>query len=148
LCRVVKLTTIKFAFVWCSLLLIIILAMPRVGGSEHLWMNGLYDSLTIIILFPLIVFLGASGHIKTKAGSRVSKFMADISYPIYITHYPLIYIYTGWAADHKPTFQQALPFALLTFFASIVLAYACFKWYDEPVRRWLKNKFLVKSINR
>jgi peptidoglycan/LPS O-acetylase OafA/YrhL len=148
LCRIVKLTTIKFAFVWCSLLLIIILAMPRVGGSEHLWMNGLYDSLTIVILFPLIVFLGASGHIKTTAGARVSKFMTDISYPIYITHYPLIYIYTGWAADHKPTFQQALPFALLTFFASIVLAYACFKWYDEPVRRWLKNKFLVKSINR
>ena len=143
--RAGKLIHIKNAFFWCSLLIIISLAIPRIGGSEHLWMNGLYDSLTIIFIFPLIVFLGASGEVTGKFSSRICKFLGDISYPIYITHYPLIYIYTGWVADHKATIVQGLPFGILIFVASILLAYACLKLYDEPVRRWLKKKFLLKS---
>jgi hypothetical protein len=44
LSRITKTTQIKNAFLWCSLLLIIILAVPRIGGTEHLWMNGIYVS--------------------------------------------------------------------------------------------------------
>jgi len=100
LCRTVKLTQIKHSFLWCSLLLLVVLAMPRIGGKDHLWMNGLYESLIIILMFPLIVYMGASGEVAGKTASRVCKFFGDISYPIYITHYPLIYTYTGWASDH------------------------------------------------
>ncbi|HEY2720099.1 MAG TPA: acyltransferase family protein, partial [Chitinophagaceae bacterium] len=140
-----KLAQIRYAFVWCSLLVIIFLSIPRVGGSEHLWMNGLYDSLSIILVFPFIIYLGASGEIKSRSGRRVCKFLGDISYPIYITHYPLIYIYTGWVYDHKPSFQQAFPYALIVFVSSFILAYSCLKLYDEPVREWLKRKFLFKK---
>src|SRR5476651_1484733 len=58
LCRVGKLIHIKWAFAICSLMIAIILFMPRIGGPEHLWMNGLYESFCIIILFPLIVSIG------------------------------------------------------------------------------------------
>ncbi len=143
--RIGKITYVKNAFFWCSLLLIIVFSVPRVGGSQHLWINGLYDSLTIIILFPLVVYAGACGKIAGKRSAQVCKFLGDISYPLYMTHYPLIYIYTGWVSDRKPTLEQALPFALLTFAVSCLLAYACFKWYDEPVRKWLKNKILLKK---
>lgn len=140
--RAGKLTHVKHAFFWCSLLTVIVLAMPRIGGSEHLWLNGLYDSLTIIFIFPLIIFLGASGQIGSKRSARICKFLGDISYPMYITHYPLIYIYTGWVYDHKVSVSQALPFALLVFISSIILAYACLKLYDEPARLWLNKKVL------
>ncbi|MDE3182803.1 MAG: acyltransferase [Bacteroidota bacterium] len=143
--RIGKLTKVNHAFFWCSLLTIIVLSVPRIGGSEHLWMNGLYDSLTVILVFPLIVFMGASGEIKGKYATRICKFSGDISYPLYITHYPLIYIYTGWVADHKIPMSQAWPFALLTFVSSILIAYTCLKLYDEPVRRWLKKKVLLKN---
>ena len=145
ICRVAKIPRVKNAFVWCSLILIIVFTIPRIGGSEHLWMNGLYDSLSIIFIFPLIVLTGAGGNITGKFTSRIAKFLGDISYPLYITHYPLMYIYTGWAVNHKPGFQQALPFALLTVIASILLAYACLKLYDEPIRQWLKKKILLKG---
>lgn len=143
--RAGKLTHVKHAFFWCRLLIIIVLSIPRIGGSEHLWMNGLYDSLSIIFIFPLIVFIGASGEVKGKYASRICKFLGDISYPIYITHYPLIYIYTGWVIGHKVTIRGALPVAVLTFISSISLAYACLKLYDELIRRWLKKKVLLKG---
>jgi peptidoglycan/LPS O-acetylase OafA/YrhL len=140
--RAGKLTHIKHAFFWCSLLVVLTLSIPRIGGSMHLWMNGLYDSLTIIFVFPLIIFLGASGDLRGKYARRICKFLGDISYPVYITHYPLIYIYTGWVYDHHPSFRQAFPVAILVFISSILLAWACLKFYDEPVRLWLKRRFL------
>jgi peptidoglycan/LPS O-acetylase OafA/YrhL len=108
-------------------------------------MNGLYESLIIILVFPLIVFMGASGEVKGKYATKICKFFGDISYPIYITHYPLIYIYTGWAYNKKIPLSEAWPMALLVFVSSILMAYACLKLYDEPVRNWLNKKILQKN---
>ena len=145
LCRICKLTTLNHAFFWCSLLIIAVLSIPRIGGTDHLWQNGLFDSLTIIFIFPLIVYLGASGKTAGRFSTALCKFFGDISYPVYITHYPLIYIYTGWVADHKMPMSKAWPVALLVLLSSVALAYGCLKFYDEPVRKWLTRKYLAKK---
>jgi len=144
LVRIGKLTNIKHAFLLCSIMIIVVLSIPRIGGSEHLWMNGLYDSLSIIFLFPLIVYVGASGEVKGKYTSKICKFFGDISYPVYIVHYPLIYIYTGWVTDNKIPLQEALPVGLLVILSSIAIAYASLKLYDIPVRKWLTMRFMTK----
>ncbi|MFT4094336.1 MAG: acyltransferase [Niabella sp.] len=141
LSRIAIPTRIKHAFLWCSLLLALVLYMPRIGGAEHLWMNGVYESLCIIIVFPLIVYLGASGAVQAHAERRICRFLGDISYPLYLVHYPLVYFYVAWISNHKGvTIVQAWPYALLILTGSIILAYASLKWYDEPVRKWLRKK--------
>ncbi|RAW02368.1 acyltransferase family protein [Pseudochryseolinea flava] len=144
LSRIIKLGTISNAFTWCSLLLLIVLAMPRIGGSENLWMNGLYDSLTIILIFPIVIYLGASGRVEGPIQNNICKFLGDISYPIYITHYPLIYIYTGWVQEHRYSIEDTALVAVLVFVGSIALSYAALKLYDEPLRNWLTRKFVAK----
>jgi peptidoglycan/LPS O-acetylase OafA/YrhL len=146
LSRLVKPQHLNHAFLLCSLLIVVALAIPRVGGSAHLWMNGLYDSLCIILVFPLIVYLGASGEVKGKLATKACGFLSDISYPIYITHYPLIYIYTGWVATNKVPLRSAWPVALLVLISAIAIAYACLKLYDVPVRKWLGNRFISKTV--
>lgn len=101
LSRVSKPSQIKYAFLYCSLLLAITLYMPRIGGAEHLWMNGVYESICIIIIFPLIVYLGTSGTIQTQREYRVCKFLGDISYPLYLVHYPIVYFYVAWISNHQ-----------------------------------------------
>ncbi len=139
LSRIAKPGKVKNAFVWCSLLIVALLVCPRIGG-ERLWMNGIYESFAIIIMFPLIVYLGASGGIKGKGMSKACKFLGDISYPLYITHYPLIYIFAAWAVDNQIPQNKALPVMLLVMIVTISVAYACFKLYDVPVRKWLTKR--------
>ncbi|WP_211165384.1 acyltransferase family protein [Flavobacterium silvaticum] len=142
--RTGRLVRVKQAFLICSLLLVVVFSIPRIGGEQNLWLNGIYDSLTVILIFPLIVFLGASGgQMQNGFSSKACKFLGDISYPIYITHYPLIYIYTGWVATNKISLKDALPISLLLFISCIALAFVCLKFYDEPIRKWLKAKIAV-----
>ncbi|RKE56315.1 acyltransferase family protein [Sphingobacterium detergens] len=146
LSRVTKATRIKYAFLYCSLLLAIVLYMPRIGGAENLWMNGVYESICIIIIFPLIVYLGTSGTTQTQREYKICKFLGDISYPLYLVHYPIVYFYVAWISNHQGmTLAQAWPYALLILIVSILLAYISLKWYDEPLRRWLKNRRSSKT---
>lgn len=141
LSRIAKPTQIKNAFLWCSFLLAVILYMPRIGGAGNVWMNGIYESVCIIIVFPIIVYMGASGVMQTKTENRICKFLGDISYPLYLVHYPIVYFYVAWISNNKGiTIVQAWPYALVILIGAIVLAYAALKWYDEPVRKWLRKK--------
>jgi peptidoglycan/LPS O-acetylase OafA/YrhL len=141
LSRVYQPARIKNAFVWCSLLVVAVLLMPRIGGADHLWMNGLYEAFGIIVIFPLIVYIGASGVVRSQREAKLCQFLGDLSYPLYMTHYVLVYFYVAWVSNHSGiTLGQAWPYALLTFSGAIVLAYASLKLYDEPVRAWLRKK--------
>lgn len=141
LSRIFKPIRIKYAFLLSSLLLGVLLVMPRVGGTEHLWMNGLYDSLTIIFLFPLIIFIGASGEPAQKL-RPVSRFLGDISYPLYIVHFPFAYIFYAWVVNNGISLSEALPYGLLLLVFSVGLSYAVFRFYDVPVRKGLTNRFI------
>lgn len=138
--RLSKPGNIQNAFLWCTLLVLAALGIPRIGGSENLWMNGLYEALCIVLVFPLIVYMGASGEIKGAFARKLSDFLGGISYPIYIIHYPLIYIYTAWVVDGKVPLSEGWPMGLLVFFASVGIAYASWRFYDIPVRKWLSAR--------
>ena len=126
-------------------MIIAVLSAPRIGGEDGYWMNGLYEAFCIICIFPVIVSMGAGGRITGKSSPAVCKFLGDISYPVYITHYPLVYIYTAWAFNRQATLAEGLPYMLLTFVGAFALAYACLKCYDLPVRKWLTERFLKKK---
>lgn len=150
LSRLVKPGKIKYAFFWSSLLLIIVLALPRAGAAGAPWINGWYDSLAIIFVFPLVIYLGAGGEIKGGAAYTVSKFLGDISYPLYIIHYPFIYLYVAFVAKHpeyvKGTAAQGyfilVLVALLILGGSIFLAFFIVRFYDIPVRKWLTKRLM------
>lgn len=150
LSRLIKPGQFRHAFLGCSLLLIAILAFPRLGGHERLWMNGLYDSLIIIAVFPMIVYWGASGQVKKGKATGLVKWLGDISFPLYITHYPVIYMYMAWVSKNEQYIKDGSTDAVMTtvlasivtLFAAILIAWACVKWYDVPVRKWLSRKWL------
>jgi peptidoglycan/LPS O-acetylase OafA/YrhL len=105
-------------------------------------MNGLYDTICFALIFPLLVFLGASGNTTDKLTTKLCKFSGDISYPLYMVHYPFIYLYYAWVKNKNLTFEQSLPGATALVIGCVLLAYLCLKLYDEPVRKFLTKRFL------
>ena len=142
LSRVFRPVRVRGAFWIGSLAVVALASVPRIGGSEHLWMNGVYDALCAVVLFPLIVWIGASGKTTDRVTSRICKFLGDISYPLYMVHYPFIYLYYAWVKNENLTFGQSLPGAAALVAGSVALAWLCLRFYDEPVRRFLSKRLL------
>ena len=109
---------VRGGFWWCSLLLAAVLSVPCVGGEGSI-LNGIFNAACIIVLFPLIVSVGAGSAIHGEKGSRICNFLGEISYPLYITHYPLVYLQMGWVQSHPDASVSA----------------------HMPVRKWLKERF-------
>lgn len=141
LSRIFKPTYIKGAFWICTLVIVALLSLPRAGGDK-LWINGVYESACVILVFPVLVFVGASGKTTCKTTARLCKFLGDISYPLYMVHYPFLYLYYAWVKNGNLTFQQSLPGAIAFVAGSILLAWLSLKLYDEPVRKLLTKRLL------
>jgi peptidoglycan/LPS O-acetylase OafA/YrhL len=146
LMRLGKRIHVRGAFGWCSLILVGVFAIPRIGGPQHLWMNGIYEALAIIVVFPVVVAMGAGDRVSAGFEEKVCRFMGEISYPLYITHYPLIYVYTAWATRQKVALAPSIAWGVLLFLTAVAIAYACLKLYDEPLRRWLTARYMTRPV--
>jgi peptidoglycan/LPS O-acetylase OafA/YrhL len=141
LSRMIVVSKIKRSFLISSIFIACVLFMPRIGGEDHRWMNGLYESLTIIFIFPAIIYIAASGTVSKGIESSLCKFMGDISYPVYITHFPLIYVYSAWLSNHpQADTGMKIIYGCLTFIGALLIGYLSLKFYDEPIRKWLRKK--------
>ena len=123
LSRVFRPGRVRGAFWLGGLAIVVVAATPRLGGSDSLWLNGLYDTACCVLVFPLLVYIGASGSSTDRATTRLCQFLGDISYPLYMVHYPFIYLYYAWVKNQNLTFEQSLPGAVALVIGCILLAY-------------------------
>ncbi len=129
---------------WISIaVLFALFSVPAFAKSGSISVNGIYELCCIMIVFPAIVWLAASGSTTDVISTKVCKFLGDISYPLYIVHYPVMYLFYAWLIENKLyTLSETWPVVIMVFAINITLAYSCLKLYDEPVRRWLTKKFM------
>ena len=134
---------IRGAFWICSIILLGLFCVPYIEGKSPVCLNGVFEMICIAVVFPLLVCMGASGKTTDKQSTAICKFLGDISYPLYAIHYPIMYAFYSWLIEKQLyTLEDTWPVAAVVYFGSIALAYLCLKLYDEPVRRWLGNKFV------
>ena len=139
----------KYRGFWVtSLFLALVLVMPRFGGSAESGTalpNGIYEAVSILLLFPIIVWMGAKSHV-TGRSAKICKWLGDISYPLYITHYGLIFgLLDPWHASHPDaTTGQLVILSIGNIALSIFIAHAALKLYDIPVRKWLTDHWIKK----
>ena len=146
LARTFKPRQIKGAFWICSALLLVSFAVPYISPIGNLSMNSLYEVICIALIFPFIVWLGACGYSSDRYTSNINKFLGDLSYPLYIIHYPIMYLFYAWLIEKRAyTWGETWEIASVVILSSIALAYICLKFYDEPIRKWLAHKFIKIS---
>ena len=137
---------LRGAFWICTLVMIALFAVPYLEGTESICTNGIYEAFCISIAFPILLWIGASGTTTDKKSTQICKFLGDISYPIYVIHYPFMYLFYAWLIKNQLfTLGETWQVALCVYAWNILFAYLCLKLYDEPVRKYLAKRFLNKK---
>ena len=162
--RTFKPVRVKYTLVFATLVLFALFSLPywgKMAGWEIFSLNSLYEWACVVLVFPGILWLAASDASDASQSqtlqpqtpqpqtpqshriSRIYKFLGDISYPLYIVHYPVMYVFYAWLIKHQLySLSAAWPAVILVYVFVIALAYACLKWYDEPVRHWLMRSLV------
>lgn len=140
--RIFKPWRIKGAFTLCSLILLVLFAVPYVTpveGTTH-WSNAIFEIVCVAVCFPIVVQMGASGTLKGRITETLCKFLGKISYPLYIVHYPVMYMLYSWLWSGERSTEAIVVAVAAAVTTSIVIAYLAMRFYDTPVRAWLSGK--------
>jgi peptidoglycan/LPS O-acetylase OafA/YrhL len=127
----------KLGFIGIAILLSLAFIMPF---SKWNWIS---EPLVVLFYFPLLIALGAGARL-TAALKKACIFSGKISYPLYMTHYAVLWMFGNYYTNHKPDTGQL---TLIIIIGTIILlgaAYLVTIFYDIPVRRYLTSK---RTIN-
>jgi peptidoglycan/LPS O-acetylase OafA/YrhL len=99
--------------------------------------HGIFPLLAVATIIPAVVFVGAQIHLRPGLELNAAKFLGWISYPIYCVHYPLVRLVTFMRdSGHGSGF----PLMAAGTVVSLALAMALTRWYEGPVRAWLRGR--------
>ncbi len=113
-------------------LLILAISLPVVAWD--------YDLLVILLVFPAIIYIAASADLGAE--HSIVKFLANISYPLYAVHLPILMAISGTLkrftlyGNHAPAFFYVFSIPIVTF------AWGIGRWYDLPARLLLGQRLL------
>lgn len=100
-------------------------------------LNPLIDMISVILIFPAAVIILSQGN-SSKA-SRFLVILGSASYPIYVLHQPLGFIFSNHLNSHL---EIPAPFSGIIFVVALIAtSLALEKTYDIPVRKWLTMRF-------
>ncbi|WP_299471083.1 acyltransferase [Mucilaginibacter sp.] len=123
----------RLGFIGLSVLLVLAFIMPF---SKWNWLS---ESLVVLFYFPLLIALGA-GAILTPGFKKLCVFSGKISYPLYMTHYAVIWAFGNYYGTHKPATAQLAIVIITSIILLVGIAWGVMVAYDIPVRKYLSNK--------
>lgn len=128
-------------FAICSVIIIGIVCVDQIGGYEHPIYDGIFNLVCVGVLCPLTVCLGVQGVEVSQRMKATYDFLGRLSYPLYLVHYPMVYLFFTWMDTHHDASFGKLAFvSSATFFLSLAIGYAAMCLWDEPVRKWLRKR--------
>lgn len=123
----------NLGFIGLTLLLLLAFIMP---WSEWNWLTEL---VVVLFYFPLLISLGA-GTVLSPAVKSLCVFSGNISYPLYMTHYAVIWMFGNYFTTNKPGIAQLSMIIITGTLLLIAVAYLVMIFYDTPVRKYFTNK--------
>ena len=126
----------RLGFLGVSVLLLLSFLVPF--NDKYNWLT---EPLVVLIYFPVLVSLGAGATLKSGL-EKICRFSGDISYPLYMTHYPFIWIFLTYVAAIKPEMALLKIIIPVSVCLLIAIAYLIMVFIDMPMRKYLRNRFL------
>jgi len=123
----------KLGFIGLAALLFLAFIMPF---SKWNWLS---EPLVVLFYFPLLIALGA-GATLAPGLKKACIFSGKISYPLYMTHYAVLWMFGNYYASHKPGTMQLTFIIIAALILLVGAAYLVMVVYDIPVRKYFTHK--------
>lgn len=122
---------VRHRFEVCAFILIGVFFVPKLPGM----LNGIFESCCILLVFPLLMIIGSGCGDKSKAKS-VYLLLGRLSYPMYLIHFPIVYLQTAWVSLHPSAgLAENIVVTTACFLSILMTAHFSYKYYETPVRR-------------
>ena len=123
----------KLGFFGVALMLFMAFIAPF---TKWAWVS---EPLVVLFYFPFLITLGAGASV-TEGIKKFCVFLGNISYPLYMTHYAVLWIYGNYYLSHKPGTTQLALIIIPSVILLIGAAYLVMRFYDIPVRKYLTER--------
>lgn len=123
----------KLGFIGLSILLSLAFVVPFTT-----W-NWLTEPLVVLVYFPVLIALGAGANLS-QGLKKICVFFGKISYPLYMTHYAVIWMFLNYYTANKPGTTQLTFIIIGGTILLLAFAYLVMVIYDIPVRKYLTSK--------
>lgn len=120
-------------FITIGVLLIVAFLMPYFQSF-----NSITEPLVVVFYFPFLIALGAGVRSKPSLVG-LCNFSGNISYPLYMVHYPFIWIFMSYVEKLKPSGSEMSRVIVFGVLLLIAFAYAIMVLVDIPIRQRLKK---------
>lgn len=127
----------NLGFIGLSILLSLTFVMP------FFKYNWLAEFLVVLLYFPLLIALGAGTNIS-ESFRKLCVFLGKISYPLYMTHYAAIWMFSNYYNAHKPQGSKLAMIIIVGMALLLLMAYLTMVFYDIPLRKYLSRKRIEK----
>ncbi len=124
----------RLGFLALGTLLLGAFVMPFVPA----W-NWLVDPLLVLLYFPGLVALGAGARVSMR-WATVCRWSGELSYPLYMVHYPFLWLFLSYLEQAKPTFHTQVLLIPIATSLLLLLAYLVLVGLDAPLRRYLHQR--------
>jgi peptidoglycan/LPS O-acetylase OafA/YrhL len=139
-----RLPRIRLGFLPLTVALLAAFMMPVLPKFGSFSSNGLYDALCVLLIFPAILVAGS--HSDAGRGLMgLCRVSGRLSYPLYMTHYPFMYVYANWVETTHPARALQIQVALLLTPSVIFFSWLAVKFFDEPIRAKLRRYSVQKG---
>lgn len=124
----------RLGFIPLSLLLVVAFLFPFSDKR-----NWLIDPAFAIIYFPLLIVLGAGAGVSPRL-RKLCRFSGDISYPLYMIHYPFLWVLYSYMQQEKTTIDQMKIIIPVGMVLLIGFSWIIMKFVDEPIRKYFTER--------
>jgi len=123
----------RIGFIGMSFLLLLAFYVPYSWGWQA-------ELLIVLIYFPLLISLGA-GATLAPGLKKLCNFSGNISYPLYMTHYAVMFMFLHYYTMYKPSSGQLAIILPVGTVLLIGFAYLVMRFYDVPLRKYITAKW-------
>lgn len=123
----------KIGFIGLSVLLIAAFLIPYNNTT-----NWIAEPVIVLFYFPLLIALGA-GSTPLPRHENSCRFSGRLSYPLYITHYFVLWSFGSYFSKMKPSGEMLTLVVISLIFLQLLVAYLAVKYFDTPLKRKLKT---------